>query len=210
MAIINRGILGGFRGKIGNVIGSSWKGIDTMRAMPISVANPRTNSQVENRSRFALLSKLLSSMLTTIVKPLNDRWAQKMSGYNAVSQRSKDAFDSAGAFIPGNLILSRGKLGGTSEFTAVDDGVGEIRVKWDDTINGDYQKHTDVAYVSIIDVNGKLVHAEGGIVQRQAGQVYMQLDITPDEPYPFYVYLSFVSADGTLVGNSSMSVLTNA
>ncbi len=40
MGIIKRGILGGFSNKVANVVGSSWKGINTMRALPLSVANP--------------------------------------------------------------------------------------------------------------------------------------------------------------------------
>jgi len=40
MGKINQGILGGFSGKVGNVIGGNWKGIDYMRVKPASVANP--------------------------------------------------------------------------------------------------------------------------------------------------------------------------
>jgi hypothetical protein len=41
MGKISKGILGGFSGKIGNVVGATWKGIDYMRIMPASVANPQ-------------------------------------------------------------------------------------------------------------------------------------------------------------------------
>lgn len=46
MGKINQGILGGFSGKVGNVIGGNWKGIDYMRVKPASVANPQTEGQV--------------------------------------------------------------------------------------------------------------------------------------------------------------------
>jgi hypothetical protein len=42
MGKISQGILGGISGKVGNVIGGSWKGIDYIRVKPSSVANPRT------------------------------------------------------------------------------------------------------------------------------------------------------------------------
>ena len=32
MGTINKGILGGFSGKVGNVVGGTWKGIDYMRS----------------------------------------------------------------------------------------------------------------------------------------------------------------------------------
>ena len=52
MGKISQGVLGGFSGKVGNVIGASWKGIDYMRIMPANVANPRTQGQIDQRSKF--------------------------------------------------------------------------------------------------------------------------------------------------------------
>lgn len=55
MGKINQGILGGFSGKVGTVVGSFWKGKATMRAMPGHVANPRTEAQQAARARFRTL-----------------------------------------------------------------------------------------------------------------------------------------------------------
>ena len=52
MGKIAQGILGGLSGKVGNVIGGSWKGIDYIRIKPSSVANPRTVGQVNQRTKF--------------------------------------------------------------------------------------------------------------------------------------------------------------
>lgn len=54
MGTIKQGILGGFSGKVGTAIGSSWKGISYMRGRAQSVKNPRTEGQMEQRSKFAL------------------------------------------------------------------------------------------------------------------------------------------------------------
>ena len=40
MGTIKQGILGGFSGKVGTVIGGSWKGISYMRSQAQSVKNP--------------------------------------------------------------------------------------------------------------------------------------------------------------------------
>lgn len=37
MGTIKQGILGGFSGKVGNIVGASWRGIDYIRSMPASV-----------------------------------------------------------------------------------------------------------------------------------------------------------------------------
>ena len=82
MAIIKRGILGGFSNKIGNVVGTSWKGIAVMRALPQSVHNPRTGLQTRQRQKFSIMSKLGSGLLDSVIKPYWDPKAVRMSGYN--------------------------------------------------------------------------------------------------------------------------------
>ena len=52
MGKIKQGILGGFKGKVGTVIGSSWNGIAYMKGLPQSVRNPRTDAQVQQRNFF--------------------------------------------------------------------------------------------------------------------------------------------------------------
>ena len=52
MGKIKQGILGGFRGKVGTVIGASWNGISYMRGLAQSVKNPKTAAQTTQRSFF--------------------------------------------------------------------------------------------------------------------------------------------------------------
>lgn len=90
MAIIKRGILGGFSNKIGNVVGTSWKGISVMRSLPQSVHNPKTEAQEEQRTNFAVASKLGSQLLDAVIKPFWDKRAIRMSGYNLWVQKNLD------------------------------------------------------------------------------------------------------------------------
>lgn len=91
MAIIKRGILGGFSNKIGNVVGTSWKGISVMRSLPQGVHNPRTPSQTRQRRKFATVSAIGSSILDLVIKPYWDPIAIRMSGYNKfVSETLKE------------------------------------------------------------------------------------------------------------------------
>jgi len=96
MAIIKRGILGGLSGKIGNVVGSSWKGIATLKSLPLSVSNPKTVGQVAQRKAFKAVTLAGSDLLSDICKPLWDREAQQMSGYNAFVKNNIKAFSSLG------------------------------------------------------------------------------------------------------------------
>lgn len=53
MARIKNGVLGGFSGKVGEVIGQTYDGISTMRAMPKEVKNPKTIAQEQHRAKMA-------------------------------------------------------------------------------------------------------------------------------------------------------------
>ena len=62
MGKINQGILGGFNGKVGSVIGASWKGISYMRGIAQSINNPKTEAQVMQREYFAQLTQMASQL----------------------------------------------------------------------------------------------------------------------------------------------------
>ena len=48
MGIINQGILGGFSGKVGPIVGFRWKSNYYIRARAAKVSNPRTPKQQNN------------------------------------------------------------------------------------------------------------------------------------------------------------------
>ncbi|MEX0646190.1 MAG: DUF6266 family protein, partial [Balneolaceae bacterium] len=62
MAKLSKGILGGISGKIGNIVGASWRGIDYIRSKPSKVNNPKTEAQQRQRARFGLIMALLKKM----------------------------------------------------------------------------------------------------------------------------------------------------
>ena len=66
MATINRGILDGFFGKVGTVVGSFWKGIPVMRAYVRRIRDRKATPQQLVRVRFATLAQLASSFMAAI------------------------------------------------------------------------------------------------------------------------------------------------
>lgn len=60
MARVKNGVLGGFSGKVGEVIGQNYAGISTMRAMPKYVTNPRTPAQEAHRALMASAGAFLA------------------------------------------------------------------------------------------------------------------------------------------------------
>lgn len=106
MATIKQGILGAFSGKVGSVVGSSWKGIPVMKSLPPSVANPRTAKQIEQRSRMKACTSFSQSVLASVIKPLNDRFASRMSGFNAFTSRNIANFEGGELSQPQEIKIS--------------------------------------------------------------------------------------------------------
>ena len=75
MGKIKQGILGGFKGKVGTVIGSSWNGIAYMKGLPQSVKDPRTDAQMQQRNFFkevqGLVSQLSEEQLVSLFPSVN-------------------------------------------------------------------------------------------------------------------------------------------
>ena len=208
MATFKQGILGGFSGKVGGVIGRSWKGIDTMRSQPSSVTNPRTNAQVSNRTRFKSVSQLAAAMLTTIVKPLNDRFAQKMSGFNDFCQRTASAFGAQGAFVPANLVLSKGKLSAPAGLVQNASSFDEVLFDYSKDLSGSFDAATDKVYAVVIDKDGNVLGVSSGEATRFEGFLAMSTPVGRSPVNPGTLYVSFLRADGTQVSNSSYIALT--
>ena len=100
MGIIKRGILGGFSGKVANVVGTNWKGIEVIKAMPLSVRNPKTVSQVAQRNLFLRAINFAQSIGVDVCRLYNNRTSVRKSGFNAVTSR----------FI--NYVKEHGNIGG--------------------------------------------------------------------------------------------------
>ncbi|MBR6846816.1 MAG: hypothetical protein IKM74_01645 [Bacteroidales bacterium] len=62
MGKIKQGILGGFRGKVGTVIGASWNGISYMRGLAQSHKNPKTAAQLQQRAFFKEVQELVGQL----------------------------------------------------------------------------------------------------------------------------------------------------
>ena len=203
MGIIRRGILGGFSGKVANVVGSSWKGIAVMRALPLSVTNPKTVGQVEQRSAFSIISKFASSILTVWIKPLWDRSAQSMSGYNAFIQQNVDIVKTDKVLNIENLVMSKGKLGATPLTGGLSASTKSLTVGWEAEPVGSFQMSTDKLYLLVFDSENKLIAQSSASVARYSAMLELA-DIETVAGEDYYIVSTFAREDGTIVGDASV------
>jgi len=135
MGKITQGILGGFSGKVGTVIGGNWKGIDYMRSRATNVTNPNTTAQKDQRSKFSLTLSFLQP-ITDFIKIGFKGYAIKMTAFNsAMSYNVKNAI--AGVYPDYSMdytqaLVSRGSLAGALNPVANSAAAGEVTFSWDD------------------------------------------------------------------------------
>ena len=215
MGIIKRGILGGVANKIGNVVGSSWKGIATLRSLPLSVANPRTIAQRTNRRSFSIMSKLGSKVLTTVCQPLWNRDAKQMSGFNAYVMNNKRAFDEDDIAWLSNPIMSKGSLSATLLTASINDAMHRIDITYSNDLINPQDSDDDKAYVQLIhqnnqDPNNPVYDAKGiyTTAPRHADFIYVPITFDVNVGDRIVVSLSFKSADGREVATSDSRVIT--
>ncbi len=87
MGKIKQGILGGFKGKVGTVIGASWNGIAYMKGLPQSQKDPKTAAQMRQRTFFKEVQNLVSQMTAEQQKFLILATPQGMTRRNMLARQ---------------------------------------------------------------------------------------------------------------------------
>jgi|LSQX01.2.fsa_nt_gb hypothetical protein len=203
MGTIKQGILGGFSGKVGTVIGGSWKGISYMRSQAQSIKNPRTEAQMSQRTKFALALSFLKPM-TELLRTGFKLYANKKTAFNSAMSYtlanaiSGDYPDYELQFA--NALVSRGALTVATNGTATSSS-GNVVISWDDNSGVGTAKATDKTLIAILNAD------RGEAVTVSAGEARVTGTQTLAVPADWlgenvHVYLGFVSEDFKEVANS--------
>lgn len=205
MGTIRKGILGGFSGKVGTVVGASWKGIAYMRSLPLKVRNPRTLPQLEQRSKFALTLQFLKPM-TGLLRTGWKQYAHRQSPFNAaMSYTIANAITGsypAYAIDPAKVMISRGALSPAVNATATPaGGGGAVYLDWLDNSGSSTAKLTDGTLVAVVNpTKGEAVFDTNAAQRTDASQsVNTPADWVGDT---VHAYIGFISEDGKEIANS--------
>ena len=204
MGVINQGILGGFSGKVGNVVGGSWKGIDYMRVKPASVANPRTEGQVNQRTKFTAVLQFLQPM-KDFVKVGFKAYAVKQTEFNAaMSYNLKNGVTGIAPNFTidyGNAKISRGALAGALNPQVITSNQGQVVFDWTDNSGQGNAKATDKALLMIYnESNGEAIFTTDGVTRDAETQT---LPIPDDySGDTLQLFIGFISTDGKEVSDS--------
>jgi len=208
MGKILSGILGGFSGKVGPVVGANWKTIDYMRSYSIP-ENPNTANQQTVRAKFSALVALARQILSNVIQPYWDQFYTNMSGFNAWIKENYSLSSSAGV-IDETALMSKGTLVGTTvteaEYTS---GSGQVVVTFDTTLTGNAQ-NTDSILCTVLLKASQVLSVFLPIATRGDGTFNVALD-TGLTPTDIVVFVTFYRGTGAeMIVSDSDSVVGSA
>ncbi len=195
MGKIITGINGPFQGKIGTVIGSSWKGVPYVKGPYRKHTGKAAEGATRNRSKFALAHYWLQP-LKLFVREGFRGYAQLVEGFNAAkSYLLLHAFEGVAPDItinPALVKVSSGVLPLPANITVAKKAAGQLAFTWD-TVAGQLENSKDQVMMLAYDVeHGKAYFNILGEMRR-AGADTLHTDPTAGKTY--HVYCAFVAAD---------------
>jgi hypothetical protein len=211
MGIIKQGVLGGFSGKVGTVIGSSWKGLAVMRGLTIAKSGKRTALQLQQQAKFALMIKFLQP-LSALLDRTFDSFAVGMTGVNkALSYNIQNAITGVFPALTVDypmVLLSRGDLPRAAVAAAASAVAGKLDFTWTDNSGLGKALATDIAFVAVFcEPLGHWIYSQQTGASRGAGTY--SLDVPAFSGRPVHTYLGFVSANGRTFSDTVYAGLVN-
>ena len=208
MGTIKKGILGGFSGKVGTVIGGTWKGIDYMRSIAASVSNPNSPAQLDHRLKFSTVIGFLKP-LTALLRIGFKNQAIKMTAFNAaMSFNMKNAITGAYPAYEidyANALISEGTLPEALNPAAVSAVAGKIAFTWgDNSSDGSAKADDKVILVVYNPVKKRAVNVVGGNTRSSGTQtITLPASFSGDEVQCF---IGFQNANQSVISNSQFVI----
>ena len=151
MATLSKGILGGFSGKVGPVVGATWRGMDVIRSRPKSSKRTPTEKQLEQQLKFKLAISFLQP-----IKNIQSRFFGSGSGVKsrvnlAVSYTINEAIQMVAGLpelIFNKVLITRGELTSFQNAVLTTQPGGVLHLEWEDnSTQGDAAPKDQVSIV---------------------------------------------------------------
>ena len=204
MAKIRKGIMGPFSGKVGPIVGSSWKNVAYIKAAPVTNGQKRvyTAAQLANQQRF----KLMNDFLDPFQPYISVGFANLAIGRTELNtafminfQEAMELVDSIYQIQYNKVCLSKGKLPGLQEVAVNRDDNGKLTLTWATDLSN--ASANDQLMLVIYCPALKMADGFVGLAQRSGRSVQFQLH-QKMQYHSIELYLSMVSLNRKKVSNS--------
>ncbi len=206
MGTIQKGILGGFSGKVGNVIGASSKGIDYMRSVASRRAATKTMRQKEQQMKFALIARFQQPLANLLAISFKS-FAVKMTGVN--SAMSYNLRNGISGLYPdfvinySKILISRGDIPNALNPAVTAEAAGVARFAWVNNAGVGRAKESDLSIlVAYCPEMQQCIYTDAG-PDRSAGVA--TLDLSAFSGLQVQTWIGFISETAREVATSTFT-----
>jgi len=204
MGRIQKGILGGFSGKVGTVVGATWRGIEIMRSRPKRSSRPPTDQQAEQRERFAFVAHFLRPVRSLLRmyfgQPSGAKSRSNLATSYHMTETVTGTYPNFAIDYP-KVIVSKGELLGLQDATVSTIGGGEIKCNWTDNTGQGQAVATDAVFVAVYNESKQLWETKRAIATRVDSVFNLNLADTWVGD-TVHCWVGVVKADDKLCSNS--------
>lgn len=171
MATFEKGILGGFSGKVGNVVGTRWRGKNVMRSLPQRGKYTPSLRQEEQREKFKTVIGFLSPIVEVLNLYFGSPQGDKSRSNLATSYHLKNAVVSTQTGMVMDyekVLISKGDLRGIDGGTLVAAAGQTLNFNWQDNSGQGKATATDIFMVVLYAPDLQMYYTNLDVATRDA------------------------------------------
>ena len=176
MAKMKNGINGTFTGKVGNIIGCKWRGINYVRSLPRKTHKESSPAQLKQRAKFSMMTSFLKNFKNLLSYSFST-YAARMTGNNEALSYNlragiKGEYPNFELDYP-EILFSRGKLRSAQNAVAKAGEAGAVDFSWVNVQEQYPADESDYAMLIIYNPSTKLGYQalQGSIRQSEMASV---------------------------------------
>lgn len=182
MAEIKQGILGPVNGKVGTVVGVTWRGRHFLRAKPLKSHKPASEAQLLQRARMKLVSPFTSKIKDFVnqqypLKKIGERITNGQEQLNSyLLKEGVKMIDGHPHLIIDKVLLSIGPLppAAIKKVSFLKDF--SVKVQWDDSIINALTQPSDQLTMVVYNDETDSFHIAESIAKREEKYTHFALD----------------------------------
>ncbi len=210
MARISKGILGGFTGKVGTVIGGNWRGVDYIRSKSTNrKSGVLTEKQKSQQAKFGMMHTFLQTMKDVIELGYKDHAIRMTALNSALSYNLKNAVSGVYpdfAILYPQVQISRGTLPNVVAPVATAGPAGTVNFNWTDNSGTGKATGSDNAILVVFcEALQRTVYVINPLRSDQTGN----LPVGAFSGHAVQTWISFVTADGKDIATSIFTGVVN-
>ena len=135
MARISKGILGGFSGKVGTVVGAVWRGQDIIRSIPKPSSRPASDKQLQQQMKFKLVITFLQPLKSIQQMYFGTATGTKSRINLAVAYTIGEAvqiLNDEAVLVFSKVLITKGDLAGFQNGLATAEAAQKVKFTWED------------------------------------------------------------------------------